>query len=240
MKFVDSVLCELESCCSKTGIPQWILIDEAHYFLRYACPCAARFTGRANFAFVTYRPSLVSTEIYATVTAHLVTRTSVEEERYFITSLLQARGPRDIVPAEALAELGMGRAGLLMEDATNPRWQVFMPSARVTAHAHHARKYADVRLPEEKAFRFLHTEGAPSAVAHNIIEFHSAVKTVPMASLRHHLTAGDLSRWAAGVLGDELLARALRKLERTVLAGASPNRQEVLAHIEDHYLISSA
>jgi len=57
--------------------------------------------------------------------------------------------------------------------------------------------------------------------------------------LRHHLLAGDFSRWVGDVIGDQQLARGLRKLERTMPAGATPNRAEILAHIEDHYLIQS-
>jgi hypothetical protein len=60
---------------------------------------------------------------------------------------------------------------------------------------------------------------------------------VPLASLRHHLIAGDFSRWVAEVMGDQQLSRGLRKLERTTPTGATPDRAEILAHIEDHYLI---
>jgi hypothetical protein len=237
VQYVDAVLCELERCCATTGIPQWILVDEAQYFFHDPTPCASRFSNTANFLFTTYRPSLVSNAVFAAVTAHLITHTAVEEERYFITSLLGSRGPKDLVPADALAQLDLQHAGLLLEDPARPRWQVFAPGVRVTAHAHHARKYAETRLPNDKAFRFLYTDGVP-VTAHNMVEFHSAIRAVPMGSLRHHLIAGDFSRWTAGVLGDEVLARGLRKLERTVLAGATPDRDEILAHIEDHYLIS--
>jgi hypothetical protein len=51
--------------------------------------------------------------------------------------------------------------------------------------------------------------------------------------------AGDFSRWAAEVLGDEELAQGLRKLERIVQHGATPNREEVLAHLEDRYDLPS-
>ena len=108
----------------------------------------------------------------------------------------------------------------------------------MTAHAHHARKYVDTRLPEHNAFRFLLTDGE-SVVAHNVIEFHRAAQQVPQASLRHHLGNGDFSRWTAQILGDEPLARGLRKLERSVAAGAAPDRAEILAHIEDRYLIGT-
>lgn len=44
--------------------------------------------------------------------AHLITYTVVEEERYFITSLLQARGPQDLIATDALRQLDSHYAGL--------------------------------------------------------------------------------------------------------------------------------
>jgi hypothetical protein len=237
--YVDAVLAGLVSRSAITGIPQWILVDEAQDFFHKPAGSASRFRGTTNFLFATYRPSLLSEEVVSAVRAHLVTHTAVEEERYFITSLLRARGPQELVAAEALAQLDTRHAGLLIEDPVAPRWQVFAPSQRVTAHAHHARKYVDTQLTDDKAFRFLFSDGA-RVVAHNVIEFHAAVQTVPLASLRHHLANGDFSRWAAEVLGDPPLARGLRKLERAVAVGAAPDRGEILAHVEDHYLITAA
>lgn len=239
VRYVDAVLSELERSCTDTGIPHWIVVDEAQYFFHEPGASVPLCADRANFLFATYRPSLLSSAVIESVNAHLITRTTVDEERYFVTSLLQARGPRDLIAADALAQLTSRHAGLLLEGAPAPSWQVFAPGPRVTAHAHHARKYVDARLPEHRAFRFLHADGA-DGVAHNVIEFHRAVRQVPLASLRHHLSNGDFSRWVAEVLGDEQLAHGLRKLERTVVTGATPDRAEVLAHIEDHYMIGSS
>ena len=238
VRYVDDLLDQLQVCSAEIGLPQWILIDEAQYFFHEADTSVRRFQSSANFLFVTYRPSLVSDAVYAAVGAHLITPTAVEEERYLITSLLQARGPCDLVVSEALAALDAQRCGLLIAGAEPPQWHVFTPGERVTNHAHHGRKYADIRLPEEKAFRFLPNDGLPPSVARNIVEFASAIETVSPAALRYHLMHGDFSRWFAEVLGDELLARGLRKLERAVLAGAAPNRLEILQHIQDHYRIS--
>jgi len=236
VQYVDAVMGELDGCGRFTGIPHWVLVDEAHYFFHAPASTAMRFSRCTNFLFATYRPSLVAADVMGVVNAHLITHTRVDEERYFINGLLRERGPKDLDVAAALAGIGKPQAGLLLEDPEQPRWSVFTPGARVTAHAHHARKYADTYLPDHKAFHFQHTDGSPVA-AHNVIEFHSAVQTVLSASLRHHLTNGDFSRWIAGVIGDEQLARGLRKLERTVAGGASPDRGEILAHIEDHYQI---
>jgi hydroxymethylpyrimidine pyrophosphatase-like HAD family hydrolase len=235
--FVDAVLRELESSCAVSGIPHWIVIDEAQYFFRAGT--VRQFPRTTNFLFTSYRPSLLSTAVVDAVGAHLIMHTAVEDERYFITTVLQAHGPPELIAGDALATLAKPQVGLLRVDAAGPQWQVFTPGLRVTPHAHHARKYTDWRLPEDKAFRFLHMNGGPPVVAHNVIEFHGAVRTVPLSSLRHHLVAGDFSRWAAGVLGDERLARGLRKLERATATGAAPDRGEILAHIEDEYLIDT-
>ena len=114
-------------------------------------------------------------------------------------------------------------------------WEVFTPVKRVTGHAHHARKYADTRLPDDKAFRFVNAGNAVGA--HNMMEFYQAVQTLPLSSLRHHLLAGDFYRWMGEVIGDQQLAKGLRKLERTMPAGVNPDRAEILAHIQDHYQI---
>jgi hypothetical protein len=172
--------------------------------------------------------------VHAAVDVHIIAPTVVEEERYFVTTVLQARGPRDLAPFEALAALGPPHAGLLRQEAGVPRWQTFRTAPRVCAHTHHARKYVDARLAEDRAFRFF-AEGRLAGVAHNVSEFAAVIRTLPPGSLRQHLTAGDFSRWAHDVLGDGELARGLAKLERVVQHGAAPSRAELLAHLRDHY-----
>jgi hypothetical protein len=177
----------------------------------------------------------LATEVYDAIGAHILTSTTVEEERYFVTEIFQAQGRLPIPAHEALGSLESLRAGILALGSSKTPWQVFTPLERITGHAHHARKYADTRLPEDKAFRFV--DAGKGLVAHNMIEFYRAVEDLPVSSLSHHLLMGDFSRWVRDVIGDQQLARGLRKLERTTPAGATPDREEILAHIRDHYLI---
>ena len=236
LNYVSQLLGSLQEARAATGIPQWIVIDEANYFFQGGSPCLKYLNSpTGSFCLVTYRPSLLATEVYNTVRAHIFTSTRVEEERYFVTKILQAYGGSALAAHAALGSLEPPRAGLLLTDSSTTPWKVFIPAERITRHAHHARKYADTRLPDDKAFRFLNA-GSPIAV-HNMIEFYHAIQSVPLASLRHHLDAGDFSRWVSEVLGDQQLARGFRKLERTTPVGATPDRAEVLAHVEDHYLI---
>ena len=239
ISYVDQLLAALEQGRSTTGFPHWILIDEAHYFFHGRNRCLKYLESpTGNFCLVTYRPSLLAGEVYNAVHAHIITSTKVEEERYFVTKILQARDNRHLAARSALDSLEWPSAGLLMLRPSETPWQLFTPAERITRHAHHARKYADTRLSEDKAFRFLNTD--PPIIAHNMSEFYKAIEDAPMASLRHHLNAGDFSRWVGGVLGDQQLAQGLRKLERTTPAGAMLDRAEILAHIKDHYLIQEA
>jgi hydroxymethylpyrimidine pyrophosphatase-like HAD family hydrolase len=236
LNYVSQLLGSLQEARAVTGIPHWIVIDEANYFFQSYSPCLKYLNSPAgSLCLVTYRPSLLASEVYNTIGAHIFTSTKVEEERYFVTKILQAYGGCDLAAHTALDSLEPPQAGLLLTDSSATPWKVFIPAERITRHAHHARKYADTRLPEDKAFRFLNAGGF--IAVHNMIEFHHAIQSVPLASLRHHLNAGDFSRWVGEVLGDQQLAQGLRKLERTTPAGATPDRTEILAHIEDHYLI---
>jgi hypothetical protein len=234
--YVDELLAHLEAARAADGLPQWIIIDEAHYFFGEQSSSARRLSAvTGNFVLVTYRPSLISLDAIANVGAHLVTSTTVDDERYVIASLLAARGPREHPTDEALGALIGRQTGLLVTDPAPPQWRVFTPSVRRIDHTHHARKYADRHLPRDKAFHFHTGDGLPALVASNLAEFYAAVGTLSLASIRLHLAAHDFSRWAQGVLGDETLARGLRKIERTVAGGASPNRGEIQALIERLY-----
>jgi hydroxymethylpyrimidine pyrophosphatase-like HAD family hydrolase len=238
LAYVSTVLCGLEALRARTGLPHWTVIDEAHYFFHASSPCRLALESRTgHYVFVTYRPSLVADAVHAAVGAHLVTHTTVEDERYFIAGLLRGRGPDDLLAPDALAELEPPRAGLLLEGPAGPRWQVFTPAERAIAHVHHRRKYADLPLPEAKAFRFLGAGNAPATVAHNVHEFRDAIRFVPERSLQHHMIEGDFSRWAHDVLGDTELATGLRKLELTTRSGAAPSRDEIIEHIADRYAI---
>lgn len=235
LSYIDQFLGLLERSRRITGMPHWIIIDEAHYFFTQSSPCL-KYLGQptGTFCLATYRPSLLASEVYDSMGAHIITSTRVEEERYLITKILQAHAQKNHLTTHLpLDQVEPPSAALLTTDP--PAWQLFVPERRITRHTHHARKYADTRLPDDKAFRFAKME--TPLIAHNMIEFYKAVENAAIASLLHHLLAGDFSRWVAEVLGDQDLARGLRKLERATPAGATPDRLEILAHIEDRYLI---
>lgn len=238
LSYTKEVLDELGTSSAETGMPHWIVIDEAQYFF----PGIELKGGlrNSNLLLSTYRPSLIADEVHARVGAHVVARTALEEERYFFSSLLKRHRASDLSASEALAQLDGDHVGLILDDANAPRWQVFRPGARTTSHTHHGLKYVDVRLSDERAFHFGGADGGPQLSAHNIGEFYEAVQTAPQICLRHHMTRADFSRWVSEVLGDQSLARGLRKLERAAEIGAEPSRSEILMQIETRYRVGKA
>lgn len=221
-----------------SGIPHWTVVDEAQYFFHDgATGCADLRGGSGNVILATYRPSLLSAAVLDGISVHLLTHTEVDVERYFVATLLGARGPRDRSPADLLAELGPGLAGLLRSDGEGPTWQTFSPAARRTAHVHHGRKYVEGSVPAEKAFRFVPPGRGVVATAQNVREFAVALERVPLECLRSHLLAGDFSRWAREVLADRELAAGLAKLEQTTRLGAQANRRELIEHVRNRYVV---
>jgi len=222
----------------RSGLPNWIIVDEAHYFFHDGAGCCAESLARTgNVLLTSYRPSLLSAATLDSIGAYLLQRTEVDSERYFIEGLLGARGPQDRHAVEMLDELQPNRTGLILATATGPRWQTFAPDARISQHVHHGRKYVEGGVPPGKAFRFTVPDDGVAASAQTVPEFADAIRTVPLESLRRHMLAGDFSRWSREVLGDPGLASGLAKLERTTSLGGQPNRDEIIGHLRDRYVL---
>lgn len=214
----------------QTGLPQWIVVDEAHEALHVDDECVtgtARTSGR--LLLVTYRPSLLSDAVLATVDTHLLLRTDDPEERLFLDEWLGERLPAGIRPASILDELRPTRLGMLEGVGAAATWKTFAPLRRHTLQTHRGRKYADGRAASGSEFRFLGAGGVVVAAAHDLDEWRIAVLRVPIESLHHHLVHGDFSRWIDQALGEPAVAGRVRAMEAAALSGAAPGRHEMVA-----------
>ena len=238
--YVDAAVRALEAARAASGIPHWIVVEEAHYFFREGAPACRHFDRRTgNYVFVTYRPSMLARPVLATVGAHVLHPSTDDDERYFVTSLLQERMPVGVGVTDALGAIGHGRIGLALGTGAGATWRIFAPGTRVCPHTRHVRKYVDTRFGDDRAFYFHYAANAQPAVAHSMSEFAAAIAAVPVASLAHHLERGDFSRWAGEVLGDAVLAAGFRKLEVLVQDGGRPSRGEILAQIAARYHVGA-
>jgi len=223
---------------ARSGIPHWMVVDEAHQLVGVgAPPCEKVIVEMGNVVLVTPRPSLISPEVLNAVGTFLLTQTTIEEQRYFVDALLRARGPAGLDVAAELRALQMPRAGLLSLGEGGPHWQTFVPKERLSPHVRRMRRAANVALPPEQGFCFRLPNDGIIAVARNIGEFDHALATVPLESLQHHVGAGDFSRWVRDVLGDTDLAAGLAKLEAIGATGALVDREELRGHLRARYVV---
>ena len=231
--YVDRLLPALLNARIRSGIPHWTFVDEAHYFFDEHSPHVRHLQDRTGSTLLlTYRPSQLAAALHRAVETYLVTSTEVDEERYLVSSLIAESGLGSCAPDLETIEPPL--VGLLRR-GHEPCWTLFTPGVRATPHVHHERKYLDERLPPGKEFVFRLTP--VPLVAHNAREFCTAVTALPLASLRHHLVAGDFSRWAADVLGDPPLAAGLRKIEQTARTNGRVNPLEVVRHVRSRYAV---
>jgi len=228
--YTRDALRALASVRQRTGLPQWIVVDEAHESLQVDDECvtgSARASGR--LLLVTYRPSLLSDAVLATVGTHFLLRTSDPGEKLFLEEWLGAHLPQGVLPAEVLDEVRPPRVGMISGLGGEAAWQAFLPSRRRTRQTHHGRKYADGRARSGQEFRFLAPDGRVVAQAHDLEEWRTHVLRVPLESLHHHLARGDFSRWMGEVLGEIAVSGRLRSVEASMRAGVVPGRHEVVA-----------
>jgi hypothetical protein len=222
----------------RSGLPHWIVVDEAHYFFGAGtASCADAVVETGNLVLVTYRPSLIAPHLLDSIGAFILTQTTVEQERYFVDALLRARGPVELDVSAALRALESPRGGLLSPDDGRPRWQTFVPRPRLSAHTVRTRRDATIELPPEKGFFFRLPDDRTVAAARTAEEFDHALASVPTASLEHHVAHGDFSRWARDVLGDADLAAGLAKLDTTSSTGAPVAREELRRHVHERYVV---
>lgn len=228
----------LESRRLASGVPHWLVIDEAHNAQARAAaqPAARRVRGHC---LVTYRPAQLA-ELsgngvdYAVLVAgeHGVDIPSVQ-------AVTDAAGiPRaQVLPL--LADLQAGEALLVrcshpaaVERVTfAPRW---------VPHVRHWHKYASAHLPVPRRFYFRSPAGLTGAVAGNMEEFHHELRCASADTILQHARGGDFSRWARDVLKDLALATAFELSEQRLRAAREPGeleaaRRELLTAIERRY-----
>lgn len=235
--YVGHALESIGAARRRTGIPHSTIVDEAHDFFARDVPGIADVVAQTgNVVLVTDRPSAIATEVLDAVGSFIVTRTTVEAERYFVDSLLRARGPADLDVSAALHALELPRAGLLSAADGTSRWQTFVPRRRLSGAAFHTRRSGSVALPADKAFLFRLPGSGVVAEAHNVEQFDRALGAVAMASLQHHVLGGDFSRWAREVLGDEGLATDFSTVEKGALDGLV-DRDELRERLRTRYVV---
>jgi hypothetical protein len=228
---------ELERLRNETGLPHWIIVDEAHTDLPWE-NFSGPFRGQKGFCLVTYRPFDLPAQVYGglDVIVAMISSANVAPE------LIEFLADRGQVPAAQVRDLlRKGREGdlLVFDPAAREPVVSCTPAPRRTAHVRHWHKYSEGVLPAAAAFYFRSDEHGPViAIAGNVSEFHAEVRRACDESVWFHGGRGDFSLWIREILQDMVLGAAVGTAERQLQRGALTAeglRRRVLQAVEDRY-----
>ena len=229
----------LASLRRSVGLPHWIVVDEAHYFLHQPNERCIDFE-LAAYVMTTYQPSQLHPELLKAIESIIVTPMTNPVEVDVLAKLCGAKS------AEAewrtiLASLGIDEAAVLSRfNGSSHLPRRFTITGRRTSHVRHRAKYLEVPLPAEHAFVFTSNGRQFGPRAHTLKEFVTLQTGLPAAAVEGHVRRGDFSRWIRDVFGDEPLAVQIRQVEKDFRQGRIANLPEALAApIHNRYAMKS-
>lgn len=206
LRLVAAGLARLRAFRAERGFPHWVVLDEAHYWLRaQGVPPETFHAGDKGFCFVTHRASGLRPAVIESIDVFVLARTTRPEELAFLSAHMRAAG-LGAAPALPVREFLLAERGGAAV--------TFKAPPRLTSHVRHFGKYTDRSVAPHRRFTFQLPGQAPVAMAATLGEFVAAVASVDEAVLAHHAAQGDFARWMADVCDDQHLGGHLRKVER--------------------------
>ena len=230
----------LERRRARTGVPHWMIIDEAHAPLGEDAGGECLDREQKGHCVVTYRPDRLAQPIVADgADCTLLVAGEDGIDRASASALCSATGLSIDALRPHLSAVGVGEA-LVVTGRNPPAIQHVAFAPRSVPHMRHWHKYEDVHLPVGLRFYFRGPNGLTGAVAGSLTELHHGLRAASLEVLRHHARGRDFSRWVSDVLRDAPLASALRIGERSLRtvasdADAQTARSALLAAIEGRY-----
>jgi hypothetical protein len=146
LSYLDKLLPMLAALRRSIGLPHWIVVDEAHYFLHQPDLGQRVDFELAAYVLITYRPSQLHPELLRAVESIIVTPLTDAWEVRALTTLCGAQ----VMEAEwgnVLGGLGIDEAAVLPQEAGARRVpQPFTITERITLHVRHRAKYFEVPI----------------------------------------------------------------------------------------------
>lgn len=233
-RYLRKLALRVDAQRAQTGIPHWVVADEAHLL-----PWDARDEpgpGVGTCA-ITYQPQCLRPEVVDRLDLVLAMPgggVGAGDTIDFVAGVTGA----PVAEVEAL--LGPGGHAVAARPG-DPQLTPFSAVPRRTEHVRHWRKYTDGELPPSTWFDFRdRTHGPVWATAANLAEFASRLRSCPAEVLGYHARRHDLSRWLAEALQDPRVADIVREIEHELeVCGpveAEHARAGILRALEDRYL----
>jgi len=209
----------VEAHRAATGIPQWVVVDEAHGPIGRD-PTARRLFDPAaeGYLLITWQPEDLSADALVALDAVIALGSPQPDSRFIDLTAAVADMPR----AE-IARLLAGPAGraVLAWRQRPRRAAAFTLGPRITPHLRHEHKYGHSGVEPARRFYFRTEPDTPTvAVAASLAELEAELGRCDPGVLRYHCPRHDFSGWVAGVFRDERLASHLAPAEAALPAGS--------------------
>jgi hypothetical protein len=212
----QKLLRELARTRKETGLPHWIIVDEAHHALGLPGDLLASLDeGRKGYCLVTYQPQVLAERLKSAMDVLLV-----------LPGGKKMAGPDPLAEVDRLCGLDIsgrleaaepGQAALVRL-SNGQGIRLVTLAGRRTEHVRHWHKYLQARLPPGLRFVFRKAGEPGGTTASNVEEFRELLRASVPEVVAHHAERSDFSRWIAEALQDETLAQAVRPIERQFLA----------------------
>jgi hydroxymethylpyrimidine pyrophosphatase-like HAD family hydrolase len=229
--YAAKVLGVVTTVRSTSGLPHWLILDEAHHVLPADGSPATELirTGSESLCMITLVLDDLAPEVRTLPTAAASTELGA-----FVTALKTLR--EAAVPTEIPGgPLERGEA-VLAWLGERPRAVRFKVARRRVHHRRHVRKYTEGELPPDRSFFFKGPTGALNLRAANLTRFVELAEGVDEATWSHHLEGHQYSAWVRDMIKDPELATQIAALET---AGDRPaeSRRRVLEAIRARYAV---
>jgi hypothetical protein len=202
-----------------TGLPQWMVVDEAHGPIGRAAVARRIFDpGAKGYLLITWQPEELSADALVALDAVIALGSPQPSD-----SLVDLTAAVADVPRAEIARILSGPTGrAVLAWRQRPGLAVaFTPGTRFTPHLRHEHKYDRSGVDPGHRFYFRTEPDTPTgAVAANLAELEAELGRCDQGALRHHCAGQDFSRWAFSVFRDSALAANLSAAETALAAGS--------------------
>ncbi len=230
--YATRALAVVSAVRATSGLPHWLVIDEAHHVLPADGAPAAELLrpGGESLALITLEVERLAREVLPLV--NVAASTDMDGLRGALRTLRAAPPPLD----RSEAPLARGEAVIAWLGEA-PRAARFRVARREVEHRRHVRKYVEGELPPERSFYFRGANGRLNLRAANLTRFRELAEGVDEATWTHHLRRGDYSRWMRDAIKDGELADEVGAVERRTGVASAESRALVLEAVRRRYAV---
>jgi HAD superfamily hydrolase (TIGR01484 family) len=233
--FFLELLPRLQDLRTRTGRPQWLVVDEAHHLFpaSWEPAPAAALEQLERTLFITVHPDQVHAQALRSIGTLIVIGSNPTE------TLKQFCEPMEIRPPQIHRPPSDENSVLVWPISHGDVCVVKVAWSRFE-HQRHSRKYATGELPPERSFYFRGPEGKLNLRAHNLQLFLQMAEGVDDETWLYHLRRGDYSAWFRAGIKDDRLAADTVLVEEQETVSAAESRGRVRQIIETYYVVSAA